>query len=176
MIKKSPAVKGVVTAISVLVILIPVVLGIVQRVSKHRILAPVKVAISIASESGLEYPEARPVSEEMRARYEDEGFAYQLEQSVEQLRLEFDEDEEHSPEIAYWLAAGLMASGNLETARAAVDICRVHHPYDQDMWILDAVLFAAEGDSALTRDRLEALIEKYPANRLARRNLEKLPE
>jgi len=57
-----------------------------------------------------------------------------------------------------------------------VDICRVHHPFDQDMWNLDAILFLAEGDSALARDRLEALLERFPANRLARRNLENFPD
>lgn len=175
MLRKIRALR-VVSGVSVVLLLGVVGAGIYQKVSWNRTLSPVKLAISMASETGLEYPGARDVSEKMRVRYRDEDFASGLEQSVERLRFKFEEDEDHSPEIAYWLGAGLIASGNLKTARAAVDICRVHHPYGQDMWILDAILTEAEGDPELARERLETLVEIFPGNALARKNLDKLPD
>jgi len=89
------------------------------------------------------------------------------------LRPRFDENPK-DPKIAFWLAAGYTVSGQLATARAAVDIIRVHHPYDTRLWNLDAVLTAKEGDRDLARDRLEALLEREPKETLARENLERL--
>lgn len=173
---RKPGALRVVSVASVVLLLVGAGIGIYHKVSWNRTLSPVKLAISMASEAGLEYPGARTVSGKMRTRFDDEDFVPRLEQSVDRLRSRFDEDEDHSPGISYWLGAGLIVSGNLKTARAAVDICRVHHPYDQDMWILDAILTEVEGDPDLARERLETLIEMFPGNGLARKNLERFPD
>ncbi len=145
-----------------------------EKTSWNRTLAPVRLAISVASTTGLEYPQAIALSDEMQARYRAEEFGDQLDLSLDWLRAKFDEDDSHSPETAYWLGAGLTVAGQLETARAAVDIGRVHHPYDQELWTLDVILTEAEGDSKLARERLETLIQMFPENKLARKNLKKL--
>jgi hypothetical protein len=106
MFNKHPALRRAVRGISAILILIPLGIGLYQRVSRNRTLTPVKLAISVASETGLEYPEAQAVSEKMRARYGDEAFARELEESVDRLRSSFEENEDHPPEIGYWLAAG----------------------------------------------------------------------
>jgi hypothetical protein len=159
---------GVVVAI---VGAVALAVAISQKAAWNRTLGPVRDAIAAASVRGLRFPEAGEPGEEAASRTRSPEFPAALARSLSTLRARFEADPSHSPEVAFWLAAGLTTTGNLKTARGVVDIARVHLPFDRRLWNLDAVLTAAEGDTALARDRLEALTEKFPNDVLARENL-----
>jgi TolA-binding protein len=145
-----------------------------QRMSWNRMLSPIREVISVASVDGLAYPEARSPSQEAMTRHRSgDSRTPELEKSLGEFRARFDEDP-YSAETAYWLGAGLTASGELATARAVVDIGRVQNPEDERVWNLDAILTAGEGDKAVAREILGRLLEYHPDNELAQRNLKKL--
>jgi predicted Zn-dependent protease len=162
------------------VLLLAVALGLIlgngygQYVFNRRV-APIRAAITAASLEGLQYPEARWIDPEDREAVSAarKTGAVDLEPALAELRARFDENP-GDPKVAFWLAAGYTVSGQLATARAAVDIIRVHRPYETRLWNLDAILTLAEGDRALARDRLEALLERAPGDDLARENLARL--
>jgi Flp pilus assembly protein TadD len=145
-----------------------------QKAAWNRTLRPVREAIAAASATGLRYPEVREPAAETETRPPSSESSAALARSLSTLRARFEEDPSHSPDTAFWLAAGLTTTGNLKTARGVVDIARVHTPFDQRLWNLDAILTVAEGDRALARERLETLTEMFPDNALARENLRAL--
>lgn len=142
-----------------------------RNLAWNRLVEPVGIALSSASAQGMVYPHAEPMTPQRKEIREAEDFEERLKTSIERLQERFEADESYSPRTAYWLGAGMILTGRLPTARAAVDIARVHHPYDQDLWILDAILTEAEGDRELASERLETLLDRFPENDLARENL-----
>lgn len=142
-----------------------------RSITWNRLVEPVKIAVSSASSKGMVYPHAEPMTAEWEAALASEEFSEHLKESVARLQERFEADGSYSPKTAFWLGAGLILTDRLPTARAAVDIARVHHPYDQEMWILDAILTDVEGDRELASERLETLLDRYPENDLARENL-----
>lgn len=154
-----------------------VVAGILAFLLPHflwqRTLAPVRVAVARASADGLTYPGVRPPAPGENA----EGTASLpagFDASMDRLRARFDKDP-HNPDVAYWLGAGFTVSGQLEKARATVDIARVHNTHESRLWILDAILAAREGNPREARNILKRCLVSYPGNPVAEANLQALP-
>jgi len=163
-------------ALGAVLILAGIAVALVPRIRWHRTLAPVRQALSAASATGLVYPEARPpVTGAAPPATESGGLPAGFQASMDRLRARFDRAP-RDPEVAYWLGAGYTVSGQLEKARAAVDIGRVHNTHEPRLWILDAILAAREGDARAARDILERFLASYPGNTLAEKDLQALDQ
>lgn len=154
-----------------------VVAGIVAAMLPHflwqRTLAPVRATVARASADGLAYPGVRPPAPGDAAGGKT-ALPTGFDASMDRLRARFDKDP-HNPDVAYWLGAGFTVSGQLEKARATVDIARVHNTHEPRLWILDAILAAREGNPREARNILKRFLVSYPGNQLAEANLQALP-
>jgi Flp pilus assembly protein TadD len=66
-----------------------------------------------------------------------------------------------SPEVAYWLVAGYMATHRISTARVYVEDARGLFPQDPRLMVLDAILSHTDGDF----DRAEGLLRSARVGR-----------
>lgn len=154
-----------------------VVAGIAASLMPHflwqRTLAPVRAAVARASADGLAYPGVHPPAPGDVAATKT-SLPAGFDASMDRLRARFDKDP-HNPDVAYWLGAGFTVSGQLEKARATVDIARVHNTHEPRLWILDAILAAREGNPREARNILKRFLVSYPGNPVAEANLQALP-
>ncbi|HMB69520.1 MAG TPA: zf-HC2 domain-containing protein [bacterium] len=149
-----------------------------EQVQWRRTIGPVREAMAIASAPGsLWYPEAggRASSPAATVRSGGGELPVRLESSVDALFAAYREDA-GSPELAYWLAAGLTVSGETNTARTILDAARLTSPGDVRLGVLDAILAYRESRLARAEEILSALAAEHPDQASVVHNLRRVRE
>jgi len=130
--------------------------------------AAVQVALLEQAPAGMVLPGLSPEQGRDQAIYRDGG-ASDLREELEILTLH--QRQEPGADTSFWLAAGYLAAGRLQSAADLVREARGHHPDDLRLLTLDAVTSYRRSDLGRAETLLREVLVRDPDHAAARFNL-----
>ena len=135
-------------------------------------LAPLRLAVGKASARGLVIPATEIISREALPTYRA-GIAVadtEVAEAIDRLSDAYNHGD-RSLEVAYWLAAGRLATGQLGSARAYLGDARMRFPDDARLATLEAVIAYRESDLPRAERLLRGVLRRDAENPEANFNL-----
>jgi tetratricopeptide (TPR) repeat protein len=136
---------------------------------RDELLAPVRAAVETASNWGTIVLPGGERSLELETHVYRSGYvplSEPLESSLDSLYVAY-RGPNRSSDVAYWLGAGMFATGQIDLARDLVDDAKVNYPDDPRIATLEALIVYTEGDYKQAETLFENILDSTPDDPVA---------